>query len=245
MMKRQGIGLFQGWGKCALWIACGIGFAALQVQSAKAKESDEYDFSWLDPDKKIYVLQNRRYTKAGKPTVSLSGIYGLSQVYRTVVGVEPRLAYYFSESWGVEVFYTGFSSSPNQNDKILKQATSTIPAAIDLKNQSGILVHWVPWYSKLNFFNQILYFDWGLNFGFGTLNAQVDTNRTVGGTSNFIQKSYTAYYIGTTQQFHITKNWFARLDVTGAIYQREIYGDGGDKAWFSNFNAGLGVGYRF
>src|SRR3954465_6960282 len=32
---------------------------------------DEYSFNWLDPDKKIYVLQNRRYLKAERAELSV------------------------------------------------------------------------------------------------------------------------------------------------------------------------------
>ena len=39
---------------------------------AQAADDDEYNFSWLDPDKKIYVLQNRKYRKAGR--VMFSGM---------------------------------------------------------------------------------------------------------------------------------------------------------------------------
>ena len=28
---------------------------------------NDYSFRWLDPDKKIYVLQNRKFTKANRP----------------------------------------------------------------------------------------------------------------------------------------------------------------------------------
>lgn len=241
MKKRHGLRLFS----VGVGLGIGLMLASSVAQARDSRESDEYDFSWLDPDKKIYVLQNRRYTKAGKPTVSLSGVYGLSQIYRSVIGFEPRVGYYFSEAWGFEAFYTKFSSSPNQHDRVLKDATSTIPAAVDLTSQMGAVIHWVPWYSKLNFFNQILYFDWSIVAGIGKLSADVDRNRTVGGTPDVVQKEYTAFFLGTTQQYHINKNWFARLDVLGAIYQREIFGDGGEKAWFSNFNVGLGAGYRF
>lgn len=213
--------------------------------SARARAADEYDFSWLDPDKKIYVLQNRKFTKANKPTVSISGIYGLTQIYRDVWGFEPRVGYYFSEAWGLEFFYTSFSSRPNTNDRVLKDASSQIPVSVDLKSQIGVALHWVPWYSKLNFFNQILYFDWSIVVGAGKISADVDRNTTVGGASDIVVKEYTAFYVGTTQQYHISRNWFARLDVMGAIYQRELFGDSGEKTWFSNFNAGLGLGYRF
>jgi hypothetical protein len=36
---------------------------ALSFNKLKANEKDLYDFMWLDPDKKVYVLQNKVHKK--------------------------------------------------------------------------------------------------------------------------------------------------------------------------------------
>lgn len=36
-----------------------------------SSEKSVYDFEWLDDDKEIYVLQNRKYRKDGKFNLSL------------------------------------------------------------------------------------------------------------------------------------------------------------------------------
>src|SRR4051812_8420795 len=88
-------------------------------RSRSPAASDEYNFSWLDPDKKIYVLQNRRYTKAGRALLSGMLNTSIAQPYRNSYGIDARAAYYFSEMWGLEAFYGLFSNSQNSTDEAL------------------------------------------------------------------------------------------------------------------------------
>ncbi|MBC7693337.1 MAG: hypothetical protein H7222_16350, partial [Methylotenera sp.] len=69
-------------------------------------KSDEYDFSWLDPEKKIYVLQNRRYLKANH--IMLSAMIGSasSNPYRNAQSFEGRATYFINEAFAIEAFYT-------------------------------------------------------------------------------------------------------------------------------------------
>ena len=38
-----------------------------------AAEGDTYSFSWLDPDKEVFVLQNRKYRKKGRLHLNAGG----------------------------------------------------------------------------------------------------------------------------------------------------------------------------
>ena len=62
-------------------------FVALITSVTSTTSKAEYDFSWLDPDKKIYVIQNRKYLKAKRALVSVLGGLGLSNPYRTTYNV--------------------------------------------------------------------------------------------------------------------------------------------------------------
>src|SRR4051812_15075943 len=99
------------WSRVGLLALVMLGF--LSGTQARASSNDEYNFSWLDPDKKIYVLQNRKYTKAGRALLSGMVNTSIAQPYRNSYGIDLRAAYYFSEAWGVEAFYGLFSNSPN------------------------------------------------------------------------------------------------------------------------------------
>jgi len=42
-------------------------------RSKGSSDDDEYNFNWLDPEKKIYVLQNRKFLKGGHVLLSVTG----------------------------------------------------------------------------------------------------------------------------------------------------------------------------
>src|SRR4051794_7630159 len=86
-----------------------------QENKVKGNDDDEYSFSWLDPEKKIYVLQNRKYLKSPRLLVSVTGGVGISNAYRSVYSVDPRIGFFFSEAFGIEGFYTANSNSSNSN----------------------------------------------------------------------------------------------------------------------------------
>src|SRR5262245_41017208 len=107
-----------GWATLGAWLALG---------PTAAKAADEYNFSWLDPDKKIYVLQNRRYLKGNRPLLSAMIGTGFSNPYRTVFTIDPRLAYYMNETWGVEVMYQIGTNKVNGTADALKQSSPNSP----------------------------------------------------------------------------------------------------------------------
>jgi outer membrane beta-barrel protein len=213
-----------------------------------AADDDEYSFNWLDPDKKIYVLQNRRYLKANHALLSVLIGPGLSNSYRNAFNVEPRLAYYFSEAWGVEFFYTNTFNQPNATVSALQRATSTTLAVVrEIHSELGAMVHYVPWYAKINVFNKILYFDWYLAAGAGTVHSILtdsgSSSSPATGVAKLTQDSG-SFFLGTGHQFHLSENVVFRLDFTGAFYNAQIDTTNGDKTWYSNFNFGVGLGLR-
>jgi outer membrane beta-barrel protein len=219
--------------------------SARGVASTEAASGDEYSFNWLDPDKKIYVLQNRKYTKADRPELSLLVGMGLSNSYRKVYNVDPRFAYYFSEAWGIEGFYTTSFNSENDTFKALQHATTTLPVVREIRNQLGLMIHYVPWYAKINVFNKILYFDWYFAGGAGVANTEVDRQRSTSSAPNFQPEALTALYFATGHQYHLSQNLTVRLDLTGTYYRAPLFGIPNDNmSWFSNYNFGFGVGLR-
>ncbi|MBU6376021.1 MAG: outer membrane beta-barrel domain-containing protein [Bdellovibrionales bacterium] len=242
----------KSWSARVLWIL-GAGVWLMLMAGAwnraDAAETEPYSFSWLDPEKKIYVLQNRKYTKANRVLISALGGIGWSNPYRNVWSVEPRLAFFLSESFGFEVFYSKLTNSPNTTFKALEASTAgtSLPLLREIRGQMGGLIHWVPWYAKINVFNTILYFDWGFEFGAGQLQAKKLTKpSSATPTDPFTEttENLTALYAGTSQQFFLSQNWSVRLDVLGAFYQASYKRDSEEKAWFSNFQFGAGLGYR-
>jgi outer membrane beta-barrel protein len=222
------------------------------MASSAPSGDDEYNFNWLDPEKKIYVLQNRRYLKANR--VMLSGMVGtgFSNPYETTYNFDPRVTYYLSEEWGFEAFYTFTNNVANSAYTALagtsNQGSTVLPVIRNIRTQYGATVQWLPWYAKINVFNKILYFDWYFNGGAGAVNYAM-FNSSTGATGspvnpNEVDQSSFAVFLGTGHIYHITDSLLVRLDFTCAVYNTQIFGLGGGGTWFTNLNFGAGVGWR-
>jgi outer membrane beta-barrel protein len=225
--------------------AQGAGGAA--AKPAESTDSDTYNFNWLDPEKKIYVLQNRRYLKAGHLELSLMAGPGSGNAYRSVFNIDPRITYYISEDWGFEAFYTNTFNTPNTNAAALNAVSPTTPPFIrEIDHEIGAMVQWIPWYAKINVFNSILYFDWYFNLGAGTISSQQifkPTSANVNSPLTTNNESLFAINWGTGHLYHLDQHWDVRLDVTSAIYHGQNDPQG-DKSWFSNYNFEIGFGYK-
>ncbi len=221
-----------------------LAIASAAGATAPAQGNDEYSFDWLDPEKKIYVLQNRKYLKTNRPVLSLMIGPGLTGAYQNRFNLDPRLAYYINESWGIEGFYTKSFNTENSDLKALKNATTTLPLIREVQSQLGILVHWVPWYAKINVFNSILYFDWYFSGGLGSIGTGLDTRASSTAPANIIRQDFFALYLGTGHQYHLSEHFLVRLDFMGSYYSAPLFGNTGESTWFSNYNFSFGVGLR-
>lgn len=254
-LKKIGIQLLVV-GLALLWLSL---IAATWIEDADAAESggnspgiytedSEYNFSWLDPDKKIYVLQNRKYTKAYHPLLSVMGGVGFSNPYRNSYNLDMRLGIYISEAFGIEGFYTLTNNIENSTFKALQNASPSVwPAVRAVNGEGGLLVHWSPWYAKINVFNQILYFDWYFSGGAGILQDTLELKKNTSQQPINSTENFTAFFLGTGHQYHLSRRFIVRLDFTAAFYNALIYGDpsiSGETAWYSNLNFSLGLGFR-
>lgn len=229
----------------ALWLS--VVAASWSEAASPGEETDgEYNFSWLDPDKKVSVLQNRKFRKANRVLLSLNIGLADTNAYRTSYVLDPRLAYYFSEAWGIEVFYSAFSNKKNTTYRSLESTgASARPDVIEIKNQVGVLLHWVPWYAKINVFNTVLYFDWYFTGGVGTMNADM----IPGGASQAqgiaqTTKSLTGYHLGTGHLFHLSDNFDVRLDFRNTWFKAPERAVTGKETFFNSTTFQIGVGFR-
>jgi outer membrane beta-barrel protein len=223
------------------------------ISSAYASDDDDnYNFSWLDPDKKIYVLQNRKFQKAEKVQIFALGGIGLGETYRTAYQFNPRMAYWFNEDFGLEGFYNVRWNAQNNAYKALIQASGsgTTPLIREVNNEVGILLNWAPWYAKINVFNTVLYFDWYFSFGVGSMDTEIGprtSNDPVYGPQ-WHNETLFAGYLGTGQLFHLSDTFTFRLDLLGHFYSAPIYGGlagaPNDKSIFSSFSFNTGIGIK-
>jgi len=224
------------------------------MTTAKAGEKSLYNFSWLDPDKEVYVLQNRKFRKDGNFYVGATGAKTLSGAFIDSYGATLRTGYFFSEDWGVEFVYGKNSGSENDTAKGVKEQ-GTVPFYRKIDSYTGGMLMWSPFYSKINTFNKIFYFDWMFGLGAASIKTLDNRNKFDPAASNFDElTSETTFGIlwNTGFRFYINENWSLRLDVTGQNYKakktKQAEGDSTtssiDKI-FSNYDLGLGLNYTF
>lgn len=224
----------------SLLLACGF-----LAQFAAASEEEQFEFRWLDPDKKINVLQNRRYLKENQQMISLLGGPGSSNPYRNTWQLSARLSHFFSEFVGIEFFYSGVLNQTNDTFEQLKRATANvIPVVREVKYQAGAQVLWMPWYAKINVFNTIIYFDWYFGAGAAMVGTQLDTRTNATNPPNYVNQKFGALVLSTGHLFHFSDHFGARLDVSGAFYRAPRFGTSGDSSTVSNYLYGLGVTYK-
>ncbi|MFL5813510.1 MAG: outer membrane beta-barrel domain-containing protein [Bdellovibrionia bacterium] len=168
---------------------------------------------------------------------------GFSNAYRSTWSLQPRIAYYFSEEWGFEVFYSKVFNSENNTYKALSSTGTTLfPVIHEIRSEMGALLHWVPWYAKINVFNSILYFDWYFAGGLGSVMDAMTTSKT--DVNSFSTSNDLALYLGTGHQYHINETFTVRLDFMGTYYRAPLTVSSPDKVWFSNYDFTFGLGIR-
>lgn len=228
-----------------LWLMLVASSWAESADAAETKDSDEYNFTWLDPDKKIYVLQNRKFLKANHLQLSVLAGPGLSNPYRSSMVLEPRFAYYFREDFGIEAFFGNVFNSANTTYQQLQSTNPvTFPVVREINSEYGALLHWVPWYSKINVFNKILYFDWYFSGGAGQMHTTVTIPGATAGTTTTSVQDLFSLYVGTGHQYHLSQSMLFRLDFQGAFYRAPFNGLAGDSNWFSDYRFAIGLGWQ-
>lgn len=220
---------------------------------ALAAESSLYDFSWLDKDKEIYVLQNRRFKKASTMYVGATGAMTLSGAFIDSYGATLRAGYFFKEDWGIEAVFGKNSGDENDTAKAVREQ-GTVPYYRKIDTYTGAMFMWSPFYSKINTFNKIFYFDW--LFGLGAANIKTLDNRnkfTPGSGDALTSENVFGGLWNTGFRFYVDERWSIRLDVTGLIYQADKSKQAGggtnpvttSSKLYNSYDLGIGLNYQF
>lgn len=220
--------------------------------SLLASEKSLYNFNWLDKDKEIYVLQNRKFRKDGKAYIGVTGNYTMSGAFINAYGGTVRGGFFFSEDWGVELLYGKSIGSENDTAKGVREQ-GTVPYYRKVDNYMGGMLMWSPFYSKINTFNRIFYFDWMFGVGAATISTLDNRNRFVAGLDNskLTSDSSVGALWNTGFRFHLTESWSIRTDVTGLHFSadktKQVEGSRPTTTsmLFSNFDVGIGLNYTF
>jgi outer membrane beta-barrel protein len=215
-----------------------------------ATEKDLYDFLWLDPDKKVYVLQNKVHKKEHSIYASLGAGMGLSSTYQDTTLVHGNAGFYLNEEWAIEAMYTSYSNKDNEAFENLKKLNGSIPFTRRTTSNYGVLAKWSPFYGKINTFNKIFYFDWSFGLGLGKLNTESNA-ATVGNpakANNFSSESYTTVIGKTELTVHATKNIHLSLGLIMNNFKAPgptINNKAPSEKLRNNLDTVLSIGYSF
>jgi outer membrane beta-barrel protein len=215
-------------------------------------ESSLYNFSWLDKDKEIYVLQNRKFRKDGQVYIGGNAGKTLSGAFIDAYGVSGRAGYFFREDWGIELMYGKSMGNENNTAKGIRDQ-GTVPFYRKIDTNIGAMVMWSPFYSKINTFNKIFYYDWLFGAGLTNITTKDNRARFVNQNDGHLTSETSMGILWTTgMRFYIDQHWSFRLDFTGMNWQADRYGKpqtSGQiqkkKDWFNNYDVALGLNYGF
>lgn len=216
-----------------------------------ANEKDIYEFSWLDPDKEVFVLQNRKFRKAGHVHINLGGGMTTSGAFVDATSIQGRVGFFFTEDYGFEGIYAKNSGKENNTAKGVRAAngggTGTTPFRRIVENYSGAMFLWSPFYSKINTFNSIVYMDWIFGVGYAQLKEKNNKLRiTQGQSAEGIEtsESHTGILWEAGLKFYLSENFNIRTDLTAVHYSADNISTPGT-SYKSNFDATVSLGYSF
>jgi outer membrane beta-barrel protein len=222
----------------------------IALPTSLASEKDLYKFLWLDPDKSVYVLQNKLYKKKKSIYADFGYLKGLSTNFQDTKGFSFSTGYYFTEEWAAELMYNSYSNSNDENYENLEAINGSVPFVRRMKSNMAVLAIWSPFYGKINTFNKIYYFDWSFGAGIGKLETESNalTASDPNLASNFTTESYTSFVGKTKLKFHVNKNIHVGLEYINTMYKAPgpvINGQATTDKYRSNSDLVISIGFSF
>ena len=215
-----------------------------------ASEKDIYEFSWLDPDKEVYVLQNRKFRKAGHLHLNAGGGITTSGAFVNSTTIQGRAGYFITEDYGLEVLYAKNSGKENDTAKGVRssgpQGTGTTPFRRIVDNYYGAMFLWSPFYSKINTFNSIVYMDW--IFGVGYAQLKEKNNKLAFQSAALANQETLESHSGVLWEaglkFYLDQSFSIRTDLTSVLYSANNISTSGS-TMKTNYDATVSLGYSF
>ena len=147
----------------------------------------------------LEVIQNRQFKKRGKFRLGLGGGFNGTDPFLSVKQLGGSLGYYFGENWAVQL--TGSKYFVSSSSALVTLESNGYGTLLNRPSSFvGAEALFSPLYGKLAFFgNQILYFDFYVLGGLGSLSAD--------------NGSSTAIHAGLGQQVYLTKSMAINLEL--------------------------------
>lgn len=188
---------------------------------ARAGTDDIYKFKWLDPDKKVFVLQNKIHQNANSFYINFGyGSNNLSDFQDSKV-IHGNIGYYFAEEWAFELFYSSVSNDENDSYNAISEDINDIPYVIKMDSAYGGLLVFSPFYGKINTFNTIFYLDWSFGAGIAKINFQDNYDSFIANLqrNSYSDKSETAFVAKTQFRFFLTEHVLFNFDFFNYFFQ--------------------------
>lgn len=221
---------------------------SMAISESDAGEKSIYNFSWLDKDKEVYVLQNRKFRKAGKFHLNLGTGITTSGAFVDSKSHQARAGFFLMEDWGVEGIYVVNDGEENDTAASVRNegAAGSIPFRRIINNYKGVLLLWSPFYGKINTFNMVVYLDWMIGVGYAKINETNNRQSVlIGVNRDDTTEDHTALIWETALKFYLNEYFSVRLDLTVLHYEAMKAKTTGEKAYYSNYDATLSLGFNF
>ncbi len=220
-------------------------------QKVSASEGDTYSFTWLDPDKEVYVLQNRKFRKRNRAHISLGAGLTASGAFVDSTNFQGRIGYFFREEWGFEAIYSINNGKENSTAGSVRNngQTGSVPFRRIVDSYMGGMVLWSPFYAKINTFNKIVYLDWIIGLGVAQLE---ETNNKLELTSfnndtTPTTENHTGLMWDIGLKFYLDESFDAKVDLTTIHYKANQPNKNGEEksSYYSNWDVSFSIGYNF
>ncbi len=213
----------------------------------RAGEENVYDFLWLDPDKAVYVLQNKVHKKEGRFYGDVGYLTSVSGAFQDTRGVAVKAGYFLHEEWGVEALYLGYQSNKNDNYRNVQAVNGSVPFVRRPTSTLGAGVVWSPFYGKINTFNSIVYFDWSFGAGYARVRTQSNLKTAADSMAQDVYESEThnGAYLKTAVKFHLNQNWHVGVEWIGTQYRAPGPKNPGQDKFRSQNDLVLQVGWSY
>ncbi len=191
------------------------------TKETHAGEKSLYDFLWLDPDKKVYVLQNKLYEKKHTVYMDVGYMANYTSKFQDTSGYQLKGGFFFTEEWGVELFYQVYNNTNNDDYRNVRLVNNAEPFIRRPNSTYGALITWAPFYGKINTFNQIFYFDWAFAAGLAKVNVESNINNVRNPTqdSKFEKENYTGAVLKSNLKFHLKENIHLGIEYMNTYYR--------------------------
>jgi outer membrane beta-barrel protein len=194
---------------------------ALLCQFINASEQDLYEFLWLDPDKHVFVLQNKQHKKAKKFFAQASYLNAVNVDFQESNGLGASIGYHFNEQLGIAIDAHFFNNSNNKAYQNILNVTNSEPFIRRPEQNISLNLLWTPFYGKINTFNKIFYFDVGLGVGLSRLGMSSNLNNVR--DTNIINQFDRENYLGVNSKifikFHIDNRQFIGAEFNNTSYK--------------------------